>query len=203
MILTAEQLVRIVLELRERYQYVSDVDDPAVMWGLIQQTYPEVDGVSAAPSFREIRRRYIADFWENYSVPPVDLNPTPTIGPESVEARRYNEELRAAGMTPEMMAPGAQLLREVDLLASNPMAALSFITSRAMGRNREESMRVARATGAVFDLATCLVAPPVSDVSGEITHGTPRVESSRRRPPDPYSPAEISARLARGYHGAN
>lgn len=203
MIISAEVLARLVLEICTEFESSPyDLNNPRVIWQLIQERYPEVDGVSPPPTSEEIQRTYVMDFWASYSVPTVDLRRSPTIGPESEESIQYNEGLRAAGVTPEMMDPRRRLLSELTLLRSNPMAALSFVTSTAMGRNRTDAMRIARATGAVYELATTFVAAPVSDTTGEINHGSgPTVETTGRRVPDPYSASEIRSRLERGYHG--
>ncbi len=202
--ISSEQLTRIVLELMGRYSNGPyDMSNPEAVWSLIQRNYPSVDAVGPPPSDEEIRRRFVGDFWASYTVPPLETRSSgPTIGPESAASIEYNNRLRAAGVTPEMMDPGRRLLAELDLLRGNPIAALSFVTSTAMGRNREEAMRVAAATGAVYNLASCLAAPPVSDTSGEISHSSgPTVTSGR--PPDAYADSEIRARIARGYHGAS
>lgn len=196
--ISAEQLTRIVLDLMGRYSNGPyDMSNPETVWSLIQRDYPSVDGVSAPPSDEDIRRRFIGDFWASYTAPTLETRSSgPTIGPESAANIEYNARLRAAGITPEMMDPGRRLLAELDLLRGNPIAALSFVTSTAMGRNRDEAMRVAAATGAVYDLASGLVA----GTSGEISHSSgPTVSSGR--PPDAYSDSEIRSRIARGYHG--
>jgi hypothetical protein len=102
------------------------------------------------------------------------------------------------------MDPAQQLLDGLDTLRGNPMAALSFVTSMAMGRNRADAMRIARATGAIYELAAGLVSAPVSDTSGEISHpSTPSPVASGARVPDAYSASEIRSRISRGYHGGS
>ncbi len=203
MTISAEQLARLVLETMAAHASGPyDLTNPETIWDLIGREYPDIDGISAPPSADEVRRRYIEDSFAQWTMPDIVADPPATIGPESRESIEYNRRLRSAGITPAMMDPGQQLLDGLDTLRGNPMAALSFVTSMAMGRNRADAMRVARATGAIYDLVTGLVSAPVSDTSGEIGDtGTPSPVRPRARMPDAYSPAEIRARISRGYHG--
>lgn len=203
MVISAEQLTRLVLEVMAQYSSGPyDVSNPATIWSLIEREYPDIEGVSEPPSADEVRRRYIEDSFAHWTMPDIMADSPATIGPESHESIEYNRRLRSAGITPAMMDPGQQLLDGLDTLRGNPMAALSFVTSMAMGRNRSDAMRVARATGAVYDLATGLVSAPVSDTSGEITDmSAPGPVRPGARVPDPYSASEIRSRISRGYHG--
>ena len=203
MTISAEQLARIVLETMAAHASGPyDLTNPSTIWDLIGRQYPEIDGISDPPSADEVRRRYIGDFFAQWTMPDIVADPPATIGPESRESIEYNRRLRSSGVTPDMMDPRQQALAGLDTLRGNPMAALSFVTSIAMGRNRTDAMLVARATGAIFELVTGLVPAPVSDRSGEIeSMGGPTPVVTRARVPDPYSPSELRARFERGYHG--
>ncbi len=167
MIISAEQLARIIIEVRERYgSSPFDLTNPRTMAQLIRQDYPDITGVSRPPTPAELERRYLREFWASYEVPQFDPDPGPTIGVESEENIRYNEALRARyhGMPPP--SPAEQLLSEINLLRSNPMAALAYVTMRATDHNNAEAMRYARVAGGVWDIISAGVDAPISDVSG-------------------------------------
>ena len=106
---------------------------------------------------------------------------------------------------------GPEIERLVALLSRMPglgprsarKAALALIKKREdLLMPLADAMRVARATGAVYELATGLVSAPVSDTSGEITDmSAPSPVRPGARVPDAYSASEIRSRISRGYHG--
>ena len=197
MTISAEQLARLVLEIMAAHASgAHDLTNPSTIWDLIGRTYPDIDGISAPPSAAAMQRRYIEDSFAYCPTPGVMASSLTTIGPESSE---YNRRLQSAKLTPEMMDPEQQLLAGLDRLRGNPMAALSFVTSMAMGRNRSDAMRVAQATSATYNLVTARERAAVVDRSE--SSGGPTPVRPKADVPDAYSPAEIRARLSRGYHG--
>src|SRR5436190_6250656 len=139
MLISSEQLARIVLEIFQAHSGSGpwDLSNPATVWHLIQEEYPSVDSVQAPPNEETIRRRYVSDFFRDYTVPELDVDPGPTISEETRESIEYNRQLRIRYGEAGPPSPSEELLSGLDSLRGNPMTSLSFITSIAMGRNRD------------------------------------------------------------------
>jgi hypothetical protein len=176
MIISAEQLARIVIEIRREYESSPiDLTRPQNLADLALEEYPSITGVSRPPSPVELERRFLREFWASYEVPSFDPEPGPTIGVESRENIEYNERLRAMyhGMPPP--SPAERMMSELNLLRSNPMAALTYVTMRATHHTNEESILYSRAAGGAWDILSCMVAAPVSDVSGRRERSGPEI----------------------------
>lgn len=188
--ITSGQLARLIIWVHDRYSGGPyDLSNPRTVFELIHREFPEVDAVAPPPSPEELRRTYIENFWRSYEAPSFEADPAATIGPESRASREYNDRLRAMYHGGPPPSPAERMLSELDLLRSNPMGALTYVTMRACHYNNSEAMRYARISGAVWDVVAAGTPAPVSDVSG-------RVESSTTRVPPEYTPDYISRGLS-------
>jgi hypothetical protein len=188
--ITSGQLARLIIYVHDRYAGGPyDLSSPRAVCGLILQDFPEIDGVAPPPSPEELRRRYIENFWRSYEAPSFESEPAATIGPESRANREYNDRLRAMYHGGPVPSPAERMMSELDLLRSNPMGALTYVTMRACHYNNSEAMRYARISGAVWDVVAAGTPAPVSDVTG-------RVEPSTSRVPEEYTPDFIARGLS-------
>jgi hypothetical protein len=188
--ISAEQLARLIIYVHDTYSGGPwDLSSDVTVCELIHRDFPEITDVAPPPSPEELRRRYLSEFWASYEVPAFDPEPGPSIGVESAANRRFNEELRARYHGAPPPSPAERMMSELELLRSNPMGALTYVTMRACHYNNTEAMRYARISGGIWSVIAAGTPAPVSDVSG-------RVESSRPTVPEAYSPAFISRGLS-------
>lgn len=188
--ISSEQLARLIIWVHDRYSGSPfDLSNPRTVCDLILQNFPEIDSVAPPPSPEELRRRYIESFWRTYEAPSFDMDPAATIGPESAANRAYNDRLRAMYHGGPVPSPAERMLSELDLLRSNPMGALTYVTMRACHYNNAEAMRYARISGAVWDVVAAGTPAPVSDVTGQADYSSSSV-------PPAYTPDYISRGLS-------
>jgi hypothetical protein len=198
--ISADQFVRMVLAVLEKARGKEfDLGDPEVLWALVKEEYPGVDGLATAPSDSSVRRRFAGETGEPYR--PVitrgEEYPLATIGPRSVMARQFRRQLERAAFAPGAMGVGTALLEGLERLRGNGIASLAFVNALAAGQNAAEAMRTAGRASELHHYVTKAMR------DGTLTQAASSVvkTASAPKPPEPWSDAEIKARLARGYHG--
>jgi hypothetical protein len=198
--ISADQFVRTVIAVLEKARgHKHDLGDPELLWALVQEEYPDVSGAAPAPSDSSVRRRFAGEMWETYL--PVksrgDVYPLTTIGPQSVMARQFRRQLEQAAFAQGAMGVGTALMEGLERLRGNGIASLAFVNALAAGQNPAEAMRTAGRIAELHHLVRQTAA-----ARGKSKEGVQAVAAqNRKKPPEPWSDAEIKARLAQGVHG--
>lgn len=143
MLITANEFALLLYELRLRYNDSGyPMNNPDFVRGLFQEEHPEVTGVVPPPAYEQILEEYIPREWR--------------IGQEPQERRFPNSPRLEAGspsdcldQTPPNNDIGERILRDLDMLRSSPIGALTYIHLRSRNVESEEAMNYAHLAGHV------------------------------------------------------
>lgn len=138
--ITAGQLVRLMLEIRDQYGRADEYDlaVPDVLHDLILREFPSVSHVGEAPTPQQIERTYLRELMRGFDVPSFEME----IGATMTQAN-------TSDMPPHSQAD--RVLSEVGLLRANPLVALGYTVMRALHHNHEESVTWAKRLPALWD----------------------------------------------------
>jgi hypothetical protein len=181
--ITAEQLVTLTMNLHmdHRFSGRQFYEAYQVRDELLRE-HPDLDGVDPPPGYDHIRQAYLPPSWqrvqmrepyhpERSAVRPLtdrDLRPEPHAASPHFEAGQRRDAWAPFQPPPD---PIQQILDDLDVLRSDPMAALTYVCHRSRGIESAEAMRWARLTANVHSLL-------------QITHGyihaDQRAESMRQ-----------------------
>jgi hypothetical protein len=112
-------------------------------------------------------------------------------------ARQFRRQLEQAAFAQGAMGVGTALMEGLERLRGNGIASLAFVNALAAGQNPAEAMRTAGRIAELHHLVRQTAA-----ARGKSKEGVQAVAAqNRKKPPEPWSDAEIKARLAQGVHG--
>ena len=161
----AEQLVTMVIDVHARYARSRSRWDPHSLHDLLVHEYPDLDGVFAPPSFDDILHDYVPPTWvgamqihyqpERPQIRPLFDRPLTPLPVHIAEGPRWESGSRRDAWAPLNPPPDPvqQILRDLDLLRSDPMAAMTYVCLSARGLESPEAMNWARLTSNVWALA--------------------------------------------------
>jgi hypothetical protein len=130
--ITAGQLVRLILEIREECENKNfDLQRPEVICELILDRYPQLGYVEKPPTPQQLERMYLSRLLSAFDIPTMDSEPGPMQTAQPL-----------ADLPPDSQAE--RVLNEIGFLRCEPMAALTYTIMRALHHNQQESLDWAR-----------------------------------------------------------
>jgi len=143
--ITAEEFAWLLTEMRRRFASSGrDLSNPRVVRDLLRRHYPDIEGVTPAPGFAQIQRRYLPSEW-NMELP----QPPPRPRGPAISSLTPAEAARSTRPPPD---PGARIISDLNLLRTCPIGALTYVTMTVSGVESREAMNWARLSSQLTQL---------------------------------------------------